>query len=246
MVACVMYASYKGLEVFFRISELCLFIILFILLLLLIFESASGIINLNHLRPILEHGWYPVFKALFPSTVTFPFGEMMAFTMLLPYFNKKEKVKKVGITAIALSGLCLTIFTFINIAIVSVDIAERSTFPFLTAVSYINIANFIQRLDIVVIISMVILGFVKITVFFFCALIGTADLFRVKQPKKLIYPMGIIVLVTSILIADGYIEHIHEGLIVVPYYVHLPSQIVLPVLLLVIAWIKKKVKSTSI
>ncbi|WP_413300797.1 GerAB/ArcD/ProY family transporter [Bacillus sp. 1P10SD] len=242
MVLCVMYAAYKGLEVFFRISELCLFIIVFMVLFLISFEIASGIIKFYHLRPILEHGWRPIFKTLFPTTMTFPFGEMLAFTMLLPHLNKQETAKKIGITAIVFSGLVLTLFTIINIAIVGSNIMERSAFPILTAVSYINIADFIQRLDILVIISMVILGFVKITVFFFCAIIGTANLFDLKQPQKLIYPMGIILLISSLIIAHGYIEHIKEGLKVVPYYLHLPMQIGIPILILVIALIKEKVK----
>ncbi|MEH7481063.1 GerAB/ArcD/ProY family transporter [Neobacillus drentensis] len=246
MVICVMYAAYKGLEVFFRIAELCLFLIVIMLVFLVFFEIASGIIKLNHFLPVLEYGWRPIFKTLFPTTITFPFGELVAFTMLLPYLNKKEKVNKVGITAIALSGFFLTLFTLLNIAVIGADITERSSFPILTAVSYINIADFIQRLDIVVIISMVILGFVKITVFFFCAIIGTADLFHIKEPKKLIYPMGIILIISSIIIANGYIEHIHEGLKVVPYYLHLPLQIGIPILLLVIVWIKNKVKSASV
>jgi spore germination protein KB len=246
MIVCVMYAAYKGLEVFSRISELCFFIIVIMLILLIFFEIASGIVKLNHLRPMLEHGWGPIFKTLFPTTMTFPFGEMITFTMLLPYLSKKETAKKVGLAAICLSGMSLTIFTFLNIAIIGTNVAERSAFPILTAVGYINIADFIQRLDTIIIISMVILGFVKISVFFFCALIGVADLFAIKQPQKLIYPMGIILLMCSLIMAHGYIEHIQEGLIVVPYFLHLPLQIVIPILLLVITWIKQKVSSTSI
>ena len=240
MVGCVMYAAYKGLEVFFRISELCLFIIGIMFLLLIIFEITSGIVKLHHLVPILENGWKPVFNAL-PSALTIPFGEMITFTMLLPYLNKQEKAKKVGIFAIGLSGFILLLFTLINIAITGADIASRSAFPILTAVSYINIADFVQRLDTVVIICMVLLGFVKITVFFFCAMIGTADLFRIKQPKKLIYPMGITVLVSSIIMAPGYIAHIYEGVKLVPLYLHLPLQVGVPIFLLIISLIKLKV-----
>jgi spore germination protein KB len=216
------------------------------LLLLVVFEIASGIIKLNHFLPMLEYGWRPIFKTLFPTTLTFPFGEMLAFTMLLPHLNKGEAANKICILAFVVSGVFLLLFTVLNIAIVGSTIIERSSFPILTAVSYINIAEFVQRLDIIVIISMVILGFVKITVFFFCALIGTADLFHCSQPNKLIYPLGIILLISSIFIANGYIEHIQEGLKVVPLYLHIPLQIVLPLLLLIIALIKRKIKSDPV
>ncbi|MED4227200.1 GerAB/ArcD/ProY family transporter [Neobacillus cucumis] len=240
MVICVMYAAYKGIEVFFRISELCLFIILFILILLVIFEFASGIIRLNHLQPILENGWRPIFKSFFPTTLTFPFGEMVTFTMLLPFLDKQDKARKIGIMGVTISGGVLLLFTLLNILIAGADITSRSSFPILTAVGYINIADFVQRLDTVVIISMVLLGFVKITVFFICAIIGAADVFKLKQPQKLIYPMGFILLIASRIIASNYIEHLDEGLHVVPYYLHLPFQFMIPTLLLLIAIIQRK------
>ncbi|MDQ0242520.1 spore germination protein KB [Bacillus fengqiuensis] len=246
MVICVMYAAFQGLEVFFRISELCFFIIVFMLLSLMFLEIASGIVEIHHLRPVLEHGWGPIFKSVFPSTLTFPFGEMITFTMLLPFLNKQETAKKAGIIALALSGIVLTLIAFMHVAVVGADVRMRSAFPLLSAVSYINIADFIQRLDIVVIISMVLLGFVKITVFFFCAIIGTAELFHIKERKKLIYPMGVMVLIFSLIIAPNYIEHIIEGVKIVPYYLHLPLQIVLPILLLIVAWIRQKAKGVSI
>lgn len=241
-----MYAAYKGIEVFFRISEVCFFIIVFMLFTLILLEFASGIVEFNHLRPVLENGWKPIFKSLFPGTVTFPFGEMITFTMLLPFLNNKEKAKKIGIVGIALSGLTLTLITIMHIAVAGSDVRERSSFPFLTAVSYINIADFVQRLDTVVIISMVILGFVKITVFFFCAMNGTAELFKIGNPKKLIYPLAVIVLISSIIIGPNYIHHIYEGVKIVPYYLHLPMQLVLPMIILIIAWIKQRKKASSV
>ncbi|MFC4809670.1 GerAB/ArcD/ProY family transporter [Paenibacillus sp. GCM10023250] len=240
MMICVMYAAHQGAEVFFRIAEICFFVIAFMLLSLVILEIASDILKLHHFLPVLEHGWAPVFKSVFPSTLTFPFGEMIAFTMLLPFLNKQERAKKVGMAAIGSSGLILTVFTLTNIAVLGATVIERSAFPFLTAGSYIDISHFLQRLDIVVIICMVILGFVKIAVYFYCALIGAAQLFNIRERRKMIYPTGILVLIGSLVIAPTYIHHIHEGLKVVPYVLHLPLQIAVPVLLLLIAWIRKK------
>jgi spore germination protein KB len=240
MLLCVMYAAYKGIEVFFRISELCLFMIVFMLFLLLIFDILSGIISLKHLLPVLENGWKPIFASLFPTTLTFPFGEMISFTMLLPFLDKQEKVRKVGVMGVAISGGVLMLFTLLNITIAGADITSRSAFPLLTTVGYINIANFVQRLDTVVIISMVLLGFVKITVFFFCAMIGAADVFKIKHPNKLVYPMGGTILIGSLIIASNYIDHLNEGIKFVPYYLHLPFQFMIPTLLLIIALIKQK------
>lgn len=59
-----------------------------------------------------------------------------------------------------------------------------------------------------------------------------------------IYPLGVIILICSLIIAPNYINHIKEGLGITP--LHVPMQIVLPILLLMIAWIKRKMKASSI
>ncbi|MGG2064170.1 GerAB/ArcD/ProY family transporter [Bacillus sp. S14(2024)] len=244
MILCIMYAIYKGFEVFARVAELCLFLILFVLLIIIALEFVGGLVQFQNLQPTLENGWKPIFKALFPTSVTFPFGEMVVFTMFFPYLNHQNAAKKITIATVAVSGIILMVFTIINISILGTEGMVRSSFPILSAVSYINIAGFIQRIDILVIIIMVILGFFKIALYFFGAVIGSADLFRVKQPKQLIYPIGVMIVICSVIIAPNYIVHLHEGLRVVPYYISLPAQVVIPVLLLATVWIKKKIKAT--
>ncbi|WP_142309858.1 GerAB/ArcD/ProY family transporter [Bacillus pseudomycoides] len=217
-----------------------LFLILFMFFMIIILECISGIVQFQNLQPTLENGWVSLFKVLFPTTLTFPFGEILVFTMLFPYLKNRNQAKKVGIIAMIVSGLNLMLLTIMNIAVLGTESLHRSAFPILTAVSYINIAGFIQRIDTLIIIIMVILVFLKIAIYFFCAVIGATDLFRVKQSKKLIYPVGIIIVVSSIIIAPDYILHINEGLKIVLYYLSLPLQIVIPILLLVTIWIKKK------
>lgn len=50
------------------------------------------------------------------------------------------------------------------------------------------------------------------------------------------------VLFLSMVIASNYSEHIEEGLKIFPLYAQLPFQIILPVLLLIIAFIKNRKK----
>ncbi|PEE38146.1 hypothetical protein COL91_27635 [Bacillus pseudomycoides] len=46
---------------------------------------------------------------MFPTTLTFPFSEMLVFTMLFPYLKNRNQAKKVGIIAMIVSGLNLTV-----------------------------------------------------------------------------------------------------------------------------------------
>jgi spore germination protein KB len=88
-------------------------------------------------------------------------------------------------------------------------------------------------------------GFFKITLFFYAAVAGTADIFKFSDPKKLSFPLGALILFASVTIASNYAENIEEGLRIVPIYLHWPFQIIIPTLLLVIAFFRNRKKKSD-
>ena len=242
MIATLIYVLNKGIEVMARTSELS-FVVLYVLAIVgFILVFVSGLVKINHLRPMLENGIQPILKSVATETLYVPFGEMIVFTMILPYLNRSEKAKVVGLFATALSGINLTIITAINIGVLGVDLFSRAVFPLLATIQQIEVANFLERLDIFFLIALVIGGFFKIGLFFYAATVGATEVFRISDYKKMVYIMGIIVLFASISIADNFFEHMKEGLNLVPIYLHLPFQIVIPFLLLIIAFFKNRKK----
>ncbi|MDP4084981.1 MAG: GerAB/ArcD/ProY family transporter [Bacillota bacterium] len=242
MVLTIVYAVYKGFEVIARVGELYFALVYCIALLGFMLIMFSGLVHMENLRPILENGWMPILKITLGQTLNFPFGEMNVFTMLLPYLNEPKKVKRVCIGGMILSGLNITIATVINIASLGVPLFERSPFPLLSTVSKISLANFIERLDVFFMLYLMVGGFFKITLFFYAAVIGTSDLFGLKDYKKICFPMGLIILFASLSIASNYAEHIKEGIIIVPIFLHWPFQIIVPVGLLIIAFFRNRKK----
>ena len=244
MITCA-YAIQKGFEVIARFGEL-LFVVVYILAIVgFTLIIISKLIHLEYLRPILENGWIPIIKTVLKGTITFPFGEMVVFTVLLPYLNQQKKVKQVCIWGIVLSGINLTIAAAINIATLGIDLFIRSPYPLLSTISKIQLANFIERLDVLFMVYLMIGGFIKTTIFYYAAVIGTADLFHFKDYRKISFPIGVIVLVSSMMIAANYTEHINEGQKIVPIYLHWPMQIIIPSLLLAIGQIRKHSKQTK-
>ncbi|MBH0171473.1 GerAB/ArcD/ProY family transporter [Fictibacillus sp. 18YEL24] len=239
IVICSMYAIFQGLRSLGRIAEISLILIAISLATLFIAKVISKLIVLDNLLPIAGNGWERILNEVFPTIVTFPFGEMIAFTMLLPYLSKRESAGKIGFIAIICSGLYLSFTLALHVSILGESIFIRSQFPFLTSVSLINIADFITRLDIFIIILMVLLGFFKMTIFFFCAVLGLSDLFKIKDMTKFSIPIGSLIFVISIAMASSYTEHIQQGLEVVPYYLHIPLQIVIPTILLCLSFLRR-------
>ncbi|KQL32779.1 hypothetical protein AN960_22670 [Bacillus sp. FJAT-25509] len=241
MMIVVIYASHKGIETFARANEFIFLFIMFITFIIIGLEIISGLININNLRPVLESGWKPVLKAT-PILISNPFGEIFTFTMILPYLNKQKKVVKVGIASYLFSGLILTLSSMLNTSIMGVSDIERSIYPLLTAVSYISIADFVQRLDTFIIVVSVCNYFVKITIYFYCAVSGTADLFGIKESKQLVYPTSVIMLVCSMWMTTNYLALRNEASDVVPFLLQIPLQIIIPICLLLIVLIKRKLK----
>ncbi|MBM7693702.1 spore germination protein KB [Peribacillus deserti] len=244
MIASIIYVMFKGFEVFSRLSQICLFLFLFTALPILLLEVSAQLLQPENLLPLLENGWSPVIKALFPSTISVPFGEMVAFTMLLPLVKDYKTAKRFGYLGIIVSGLYLTFRTLMNIAAIGTDARMRSTFPVLTEIGLVEIGDFIQRLDSLILIILVILGFVKIFIFFYCAVLGLGDLFKLKKPDKMIYPLGILIIFTSVFIAPNFNTHLEIGFKIVPIYLHLPFQMAIPIILLLVALIKSKIKKS--
>ncbi|MFC6604270.1 GerAB/ArcD/ProY family transporter [Ectobacillus funiculus] len=128
MVLAICYVLYLGIEVLARTAEVFIVILLFIGFTGNVLIFVSGNIVPHNLQPFLKNGWKPILTTAFPLLTFFPFGEIIAFTMLFPYLNRPELAKKVGLFALFSSGISLAWTTSLNIAVLSVEVVERSTF----------------------------------------------------------------------------------------------------------------------
>ncbi|WP_199620275.1 GerAB/ArcD/ProY family transporter [Paenibacillus alkalitolerans] len=239
MVMSVGYVLCKGIEVLARTAQIFLAVLaaagLFSILLLIF----AGIVDVNRLLPVLANGWLPVIDTTLRQTIEFPHVEVVCFTFLLPYLNHPVPGIRAGIAAVLISGLILSFSTAVNIAVLGIDIAGRATFPLLATISLINIGEFIQRLDVLVVLTLIIGDFFKVAVYFYAAVMGAADLFQVRDYRRLVYPVGIIIIYISMMIAGSFLEQIEEGDLLL-YTVWLTFGGGIPVLLLAAAAVRRR------
>jgi spore germination protein KB len=240
----IIYAVSKGIEVLARTGELFFVFIYFLAIAGFILIAFSGLIDTNNLKPILEEGIFPVARVVFTQTLSFPFGELFVFSMILPYVKDRKKAKMTGLFAIALSGINIAITMAINIGALGVDLTLRSPFPLLSTIQSIQVAEFLERLDVFFMISSVICIFLKISIFVYAAVTSSAILFKVKKPSSLPYPFGMVILFMSVTIASSYAEHITEGLKFGTRFLSPIFFIFIPLLLLVMAFFKNRKKSS--
>ncbi|WP_264484557.1 spore germination protein [Brevibacillus borstelensis] len=136
------------------------------------------------------------------------------------------------------SGIILSLITALEISVLGADLVQRSTFPLLITLSKVDIANFLQRLDALVVFTLIIVNFFKISIFYYSAVIGAADLFKVDKLRSLILPIGVIILFSSMNIAGSHAEHSVEGDFYLKYTLEL-FVTVIPLFLLVGSFIRR-------
>jgi len=239
MIAAVVYVLNKGVEVFFRLGQIYFVIMLSLGAIGNLAILCSGIVDINNLLPIQGEGWRRILQAAYPHTWLFPFGEVVAFTTVFPLMNKVSLAKKTGIIALVISGTLLSFTHAIQVAVLGADIYKRATFPLFTAVSMVNIGDFLQRLDALVVLTLIIGVFFKMSVACYAVMAICADLFGISNERQLALPVGVVVLFASIISAWSYPAHAEEG-VVSAYYVMSTSCAILPALLSIVHLIRKR------
>lgn len=234
-ILCI-YGVKSGIEVMGRVSEFILPILILSVLL-----SVLGLIpnmDFNVIHPLFNVKIESVLKGGFQN-FSFPFGEIILFSFIASSFNRKSSSYKVYITTLLLGGLILLILGFGDVLVLGEDLVKGSYFPSYTSVSLINIGNFIQRGEILVGILIMLGGFIKISIFLLVASKGFMKVFKFKDYRFLVVPLGLLMIELAFLNFESIIET-EIWLSEIWRYYSFPFQVVLPILIWIGAEIRKK------
>lgn len=237
LTAC--YGVFTGIENLCRGAGLIVPLMLIGLILAsILLISTTSIFRFENLQPILENGiLFPIIKGW--KLIVFPFGEPLMFSMLYPSVNKPEKIKKYVIWAIIILGISLSGLTAIFIAALSVNYATMTQFPLLETLRLIRI-GFLDRLDVLIIVTMTLGGFFKMSFFMYASVLGMSKVVKVRETKYFSFPLGIIILIISLFADRSYQQHVSQGLNFAINYIHFPLQIVIPLIAVIITYFKSK------
>lgn len=237
-VCLICYAAILGLEAVARASELLFVFTILLIALIVLFSFVSGIMMGENVRPIFDWGVLDLSNWI--QYLTFPYGEMVVFLVLFPFLNDHQKLVKRGWIAILLSGIILISITEIIIAILGAKVASLYTYPLVKAIEMIELLDIIQHLELLTAFAFIIVGFVKVSIFFISGAKGISYLLPVLQEKFIIILLGVMVMSGTFLIARDLPEHLFIGLELVPYYLHIPFQFIIPLIILLTTWIKRR------
>ncbi|MFP3122393.1 spore germination protein [Ectobacillus funiculus] len=240
IISLVCYSLYTGLEVLSRVGEVYFMLSLFLGVLALLCLYFSDVIDQTKVLPLLEKGWKPVLTAAYGQTIMFPFGELICFTMVLPSLLHPQSGFKIGTICILISGTILAVTVFLEISVLGANKTSTALFPFLRLMQYINIGDFIQRMDAFVLIGLIVNDFFKVSIFAYAAILAFTDMFPI-QKHKLALPIGGIILFMSLAIAPNSQSHFAQGRFALKY-IFPPFILYIPLLLMVIELIRTRLR----
>ncbi|QAA34965.1 GerAB/ArcD/ProY family transporter [Clostridium manihotivorum] len=238
------YCAYLGIEAMGRGAVILNAITFTTITIITVFAFVNKLPRIERLLPVLEYGWGPIIKLLFPLAITVPYGETITFLNIYPNVrdNEMNKVRKLSFISNIIAGNALAFASIMSIATISANIVEVSVFPILKSIGIIQIGSFIQRLDVFAIILLMLGGFYKILIFFYCSVEMAMATFKVeiKYRNFIVIILGVIVVLLSYILKSNPVQHFHIGLDIVPIYIHVPLQFVIPIFLLIIALRRNK------
>lgn len=223
----------SGIEVIARSAQI--FVPVVVILLLLIAILLISDLEPQNLLPIMDKGMMPsIMGAFVPSSW---FTQFFLISFLLPFLSNKEVGLKWGMISVFAVMLMMLITNLFSLFLFG-SITATFTYPVMSAARYINLADFFQNLESIVMAIWVAGTFIKISVFYYAIVLGTAHWLNLSDYRPLVFPLGFLIVFLSIWSASSLEELSHILSTSWPFYAIL-IQIVIPILLLLLAVIRK-------
>ncbi|MCG9968639.1 spore germination protein [Pelotomaculum terephthalicicum JT] len=227
------YAVRSGLEVIARANEIILPVSLTIGIILAIMLFPQ--MEIKNFIPVLEKGILPVFKGTYVALVYF--AETIVMVMFIPYLNTTRRTRGIIFKSFVVISLCELLAVVSTIAVLG-ELAARIPVPAIFAARLVSLAELIERVEPLFLLLWVIAVFVKVSVFYYCFVLATAQWLNLKEYKALVLPAGVLLTVLSVVLW-GNIADLYEQMVkLVPYFVFVEA--VLPLVLLVAACLRGK------
>ncbi len=222
-----------GVEVMGRSAQIFVPIVLFLFTCLVILLIPD--LDPKHMLPIMEHGIMPsLMGSLVPQGW---FSEYLLISFLLPYLSDQKNGLKWGTISVLVVMLTMVITNIASLWLLG-DITKSLTYPVMVAARYISIGNFFEHLESLVMAIWVAGTFMKISMFYYALVLGTAQWLGLSVYRHITLPIGLLLVLFSFWVAPSLPELNYFLTTSSPFY-FFTVQTIIPMILLVIALARK-------
>jgi spore germination protein KB len=125
-------------------------------------------------------------------------------------------------------------------------IVSHTVYPLYVLVRQISIADFLENLDAMVALTMIIMAYVKVTIYLFVAIRAIQILLNMLDNRLIIFPVAVVTYLLGMTMSQNINEHFYIGITAFPLYVWVPLLIILPIPLLIVTVIRRKLLKTHL
>ncbi|MED1472728.1 endospore germination permease [Bacillus salipaludis] len=230
------FAVKGGVEVLGRTAEVLvpLFLLPPILFFLLIRNLKT-----ENILPLMENGILPpILGAAVPQAW---FSQVFLISMILPFLSDRENGGKWGMVTIFFSMMAMVFTNIISIFLFGGSVSSYN-YPVFTAFRYIGVGGFFEHLESLVISNWVMGVFVKISVFYYALVLGTAQWLHLSDYRHLVFPIGFLIMIFTFWTSPNVQELGKYFVTTAPFYLS-SLMTYIPMILLFIMIIRGKWKN---
>ena len=168
----------------------------------------------------------------------FPFAETVVFLGIADFVRPSDSPLKIYLGGLFFSALIMIIIIARNLMILGASVVAVEYFPSYSAVSIINLGDFVSRIEGSISINFMLAGITKITLCLIVASRGIASLFGIGDWRKLVAPAGLL----AVMLAQNLYGSTMELFSFLNYYgfYAIPFELVIPVLLWTVSEIRSR------
>lgn len=126
-------------------------------------------------------------------------AESFMVVMLVAFMKKPQQLMSSSLLGVAAASIALLAMTMIVIMVFGPNLPAKFIYPLYSIVSYISVMEFIQNIDVIIVLLWIISIFIKLSLYLFITSYGTAQLFRIQKWRRTIWWIAPIVFVLSLL-----------------------------------------------
>lgn len=233
MILACAFAVRGGVEVVGRLAEMIvpIFLLLFLLIVILLLPDAEA----KHLFPILGKGIMPSMKGA--VSLYGWFTQFFYLSFFLPFVTDRKKGGKwvwISVITVMLTMVGTNIITLLIFG----DATGSLSAPLMSAVEYISIADFLSHLEALVMAIWIVGAYIKICVFYYALVLGTAQWLNLSDYRPIVFPLGFLSVLFAVWQTPNVSLFINFSETVLPF-AFLTIFMLIPMILLLIAYIRK-------
>lgn len=235
LIPCI-YTIYKGLETIGRISEFLIPYFVFSIILFTVLNIPR--MDFSVFLPIISDSKIPDI-VIGSFGISARFYDLLILAMLVPNLQKKQDVKKISLIYVALSLLFLFVFAVSTQAVLGIEFSKHLSFPYYKFVRTIEVFDFIERIESLVVIAWVIIEFIKYSLYMYCIIKGLGQIFKIEKDKILIIPLSVAIFIFVLIFKIFNSVTINKIVSTIPYLGAVPL-FVLPLFIFIVFILRRK------